>query len=259
MTEEVQPVEEVEEVATQETEEVAEETTETEETEETPEEDQPAEEVAEQRADNKKNAARRTAYKQSLKYENERLKRQLEEAYATKQPVQPQPREQPRDLTQKPMLSDYEDADKWADDRDEWSQRQATVVRDQAKTSTGYNEKLEAYALENPTFEEDMMSSPYLASMNAFVSDAVRKSPEGARITHILANDDKLAQELNRMPAADAMRKVIELEGKPQKKIVTSNAPKPPNSSNGEIVSKGKDLAALEGQAYRDYMNKGIF
>jgi hypothetical protein len=192
------------------------------------------------------------ARNEELERENEHLSQRLRQQYEPQQPVQPQY----RDPEAKPLLADYDDPDQWADDRDNWSHRQLQRSNAVNKVSSSYSDACEKYAEANPAFIEDVQNSPILSQMNPFVTNAVKKSSDGARITHLLANDDRLASQLNNMSPDDAMRKVIELEGKakPVKSASTSSAPRSPSVRKGDNSSSaGVDISKLSHAEYRKH------
>lgn len=256
----VEPVDEVTEVIEEPQSEGNQDTEEIEATEDNGVEDTEPSEEENTTDQNKKNASIRYRRHHALKSKNEELEMQNEylsqQLRQQGQPAQPQQPVQYRDPSAKPMLADYEDPDQWADDRDAWSRKQLDQTQRVTKVSNGYADKCKEYAENNPSFQEDCSNSPMLSKMNSFVTDMVKKSPEAGRITHLLANDDRLASDLNNMDYSDAMRKVIEMEGKPEKKApVVSSAHKPISQTKGSAPTIKSKISNMSGSEYRAYMN----
>jgi hypothetical protein len=163
----------------------------------------------------------------------------------------------------KPSPDSYKDAFEYAEALAEWSAEQALAKREQevkqkeiqAKRATviqTWQEKLEATKAQLPDYEAMVSSSSM--SVNDTVRDAIIESDVGPRILYELASNDELAEKINGLTTAGALKLIGKLEAqfektdapaKAGKKTVTakSNAPEPirPLRSTSGIADVGMD------------------
>ena len=176
----------------------------------------------------------------------------------------------------KPSPDSYKDAFEYAEALAEWSAEQALAKREQevkqkeiqAKRATviqTWQEKLEATKAELPDYEAMVSSSSM--SVNDTVRDAIIESDVGPRILYELASNDELAEKINGLTTAGALKLIGKLEAqfektdaptKAGKKTVTakSNAPEPirPLRSTGgvaEVSMDGNDMSYQQWKAAR--------
>jgi hypothetical protein len=163
----------------------------------------------------------------------------------------------------KPSPDSYKDAFEYAEALAEWSAEQALAKREQevkqkelqvkrATVIQTWQEKLEATKAELPDYEAMVSSSSM--SVNDTVRDAIIESDVGPRILYELASNDELAEKINGLTTAGALKLIGKLEAqfektnapaKAEKKTVTakSNAPEPirPLRSTSGIADVGMD------------------
>jgi hypothetical protein len=186
------------------------------------------------------------------------LEERLMAQESNKAPVIPEPQS-----NQKPSPDSYKDAFEYAEALAEWSAEQALARRElevkqkeiQAKRETviqTWQQKLEATKAELPDYEAMVSSSSM--SVNDTVRDAIIESDVGPRILYELASNDDLAEKLNGLNTAGALKLIGKLEAqfekteapaKAEKKTVTakSKAPEPirPLRSTSGIADVGMD------------------
>jgi hypothetical protein len=162
----------------------------------------------------------------------------------------------------KPSPDSYKDAFEYAEALAEWSAEQALARREQevkqkeveAKRATviqTWQEKLEATKAQLPDYEAMVSSSSM--SVNDTVRDAIVESDVGPRILYELASNDELAEKLNGLTTAGALKLIGKLEAQFEKteapvagkKTVAakSKAPEPirPLRSTSGIADVGMD------------------
>jgi hypothetical protein len=173
----------------------------------------------------------------------------------------------------KPSPDSYKDAFEYAEALAEWSAEQALAKREQevkqkevqAKRATviqTWQEKLEATKAELPDYEAMVTSSSM--SVNDTVRDAIIESDVGPRILYELASNDELAEKINGLTTAGALKLIGKLEAqfektnapaKAEKKTVTakSNAPEPirPLRSTGGVADVGMDGSDMSYQQWK--------
>lgn len=187
----------------------------------------------------------------------------------------PQPQSVPAS-NQKPSPDNFRDAFEYAEALAEWSAEQALVKREmevrqreaetqKQKVIQTWQQKLEATKAELPDYE-DMVASSTVAVTDA-VRDAIIESDVGPRILYELASNDELAEKINGLTTAGALKLIGKLEAqfektdaptKAGKKTVTakSNAPEPirPLRSTGgvaEVSMDGNDMSYQQWKAAR--------
>ena len=164
---------------------------------------------------------------------------------------------------QKPTPDDFKDAFEYAEALADWSAEQALARREkevkqkefEAKRETvikTWQQKLESTKAELPDYEDMVASSN--VTVNDTVRDAIIESDVGPRILYELASNDDLAEKLNTMTTAGALKLIGKLEAKfekteepvkAEKKTVAakSKAPEPirPLRSTGGVADVGMD------------------
>ena len=162
-----------------------------------------------------------------------------------------------------PQPDDFKDAFEYAKELAKWSAEQALVRREQevkqkeaeAQRETviqTWQQKLEATKAELPDYDDMVASST--VTVNDTVRDAIIESDVGPRILYELASDDDMAEKLNTMSTASALKLIGKLEAKfekaeepvkAEKKTVAakSKAPEPirPLRSTGGVADVGMD------------------
>jgi len=200
--------------------------------------------------------------------------KELESQLAAKESFR-EPNKEP-ESNRKPTPDDFKDAFEYAEALADWSAEQALARREkevkqkeiEAKRETvikTWQQKLETTIAELPDYEDMVASST--VTVNDTVRDAIIESDVGPRILYELASDDDLAEKLNTMTTAGALKLIGKLEAKfekteepvkAEKKTVAakSKAPEPirPLRSTGgvaEVSLDGNDIPYQQWKAAR--------
>jgi len=198
----------------------------------------------------------------------EEVERRLAALEGQRAPVNSEPQG-----NKKPTPDEFEDAFKYAEALSEWSANEAIAKRDREiqqreaeaqkqKVLGTWQQKLEATITEFPDYEDMVASSPL--TVNDTVRDAIVESDVGPRILYELASNDELAEKLQTMSTAGALKLIGKLEAqfektsepaKAEKKTVAakSNAPEPirPLRSTGGVADVALDSDNLSYQQWK--------
>jgi hypothetical protein len=253
-------IETVEEVATLETEEAVEA-----ETQETDTPEASTESTTETTAeDNKQGYERRQKFKaqkeraDTLAQENERLKEQMR---INMQNAQPQPQaqapvqQQYRDPNA-PQLDDYEDTTLYIEDVISYKEHNRSVQAKSKSQVDKFTELEEAYRLNNTSYDDDLAYG-HNTPPSQVIAQEILKSPHGPQLLQAFKKDEALARRLNGMEQGDAIRELIQLEGKVKVKSAVSSAPAPINTPKTSMSKGSNKFSGDESQAeYTKRMNE---
>jgi hypothetical protein len=182
--------------------------------------------------------------------------KELESQLAAKESFR-EPNKEP-EASRKPTPDAYKDAFEYAEALADWSAQQALAKRDQeikqkeveAKRETvikTWQQKLETTIAELPDYEDMVASST--VTVNDTVRDAIIESDVGPRILYELASDDDLAEKLNTMTTAGALKLIGKLEAKFEKTEEPAKAEKKTVAAKSKAPEPIRPLRSTSGVA----------
>lgn len=182
--------------------------------------------------------------------------KELESQLAAKESFRA-PNQEP-EASRKPTPDAYKDAFEYAEALADWSAQQALAKRDQeikqkeveAKRQTvikTWQQKLETTIAELPDYEDMVASST--VTVNDTVRDAIIESDVGPRILYELASDDDLAEKLNTMTTAGALKLIGKLEAKFEKTEEPAKAEKKTVAAKSKAPEPIRPLRSTSGVA----------